>query len=338
MQGWQCLQTVASSESKLVIYGAIGANVLIAAAKFVAASVTGSSAMISEGIHSAVDAANGGLLLLGVKRSLKPADGTHPFGYGKELYFWSFLVSIIIFGLGGGMSLYEGVMHLRHPSALSDPTWNYAVLAISFVFEAVIWVMAFRHFQNTRPKGLTAMETIRRSKDPTQFLILFEDTAAIIGVVIAAAGIAIGHAMGNPYVDGVASILIGLVLAGVAVILAVETKGLLLGESADRTQTESIQRIAAADPAVEHAGSALTMHFAPDNVLLNLSIHFRRDLSITDLEAAIARLEQNIRTAHPQVQHIFIEAESLKVRATDSEIGLRGLQREAGIHSQDHDS
>lgn len=303
---------MATSESKLVIYGAIVANFLIAVAKFIAASITGSSAMISEGIHSVVDAANGGLLLLGVKRSLKPADATHPFGYGKEIYFWSFLVSIVIFGLGGGMSIYEGVTHLLHPSELSDPRWNYAVLAFAFVFEAVVWVMAYRHFQRSRPKGLSILTTIRRSKDPTQFLILFEDTAALVGVVIAAAGIAIGHALQNPYADGIASILIGLELAAVAVLLAIETKGLLVGEGADRDQTLSIQRIAAADPAVERAWAPLTMHLAPENIRLNLSIRFRRDLSMADLEKATARLEKNIRKEHPQVQRIFIEAEAVQ--------------------------
>lgn len=303
---------MAESDSKLVIYGAVTANLLIAAAKFTAAAITGSSAMISEGVHSVVDTANDALLLLGQHRSAAPADPAHPFGHGKELYFWSFLVAIVIFGIGGGMSIYEGILHVLHPSPMANPKWNYVVLGASFVFEGASWVISLRHFQRATPADRGVMEAVQRSKDPSEFMILFEDSAALIGIVIAAGGVGLGHALRNPYIDGVASILIGLVLAGVSWVLAVETRGLLLGESMDHEETRDIRRIIDADPAVERSGTPLTMHFGPDNVLLNLSIEFRNGLHTDQLEEAIARIEANIRKAHPDVKRIFLEAAALR--------------------------
>lgn len=303
---------MAESDSKLVIYGAVTANLLIAVAKFAAAALTGSSAMLSEGVHSVVDTANDALLLVGQKRSRRPADPEHPFGHGKELYFWSFLVAIVIFGFGGGMSMYEGITHVLHPTAMTSAKWNYVVLALSFLFEGASWLISLRHFRRATPKDRGVLESVRRSKDPADFMILFEDSAALIGLVIAALGVGLGHMLHNPYIDGIASILIGLVLAAVAWVLAVETRGLLLGESMDHEAARDIRRIIESHPHVERAGWPLTMHFGPDNVLVNLEIEFRDGLDTDQLERTIAGIEADIREKHPDVRRIFLEAGALR--------------------------
>lgn len=306
---------MAESDSKLVIYGAITANLMIAVAKFGAAVLTGSSAMISEGVHSVVDTANDALLLVGQNRSRRPADPDHPFGHGKELYFWSFLVAIVIFGIGGGMSMYEGITHVLHPSAITKAKWNYIVLAVSFLFEGASWVISLRHFRRATPADRGVLEAVQRSKDPADFMILFEDSAALIGIVIAAAGVGLGHALHNPYCDGIASILIGAVLAAVSWVLAVETRGLLLGESMDHEAAKDIRRIVEAHPHVQRIGTPLTMHFGPDNVLVNLEIEFRNGLDTDQLEETIARIESEIREKHPDVKRIFLEAGALREKA-----------------------
>ena len=220
-----------STESRTAIFAAIAGNLAIAATKLIAAFFTGSSAMLSEGIHSLVDTGNGGLLLLGLRKSQKPADANHPFGHGKELYFWSLVVAILIFALGGGMSVYEGVTHLSH-AQLHDPTWNYVVLGFAIVFESFSFYFAYKAFRKEM-SGQGVFKTIRASKDPTTFTVLFEDTAALLGLVVAFLGIFLGHQLNNPYLDGVASIVIGVILAVVAGFLAFESKGLLIGEGVD---------------------------------------------------------------------------------------------------------
>jgi cation diffusion facilitator family transporter len=267
--------------------------------------------MISEAIHSLVDTGNGLLLLLGIRRSQKPPDQAHPFGHGKELYFWSFLVAILIFGVGGGMSVYEGIVHLQAPHVIEDPTWNYWVLGVALVFETGSIVIALREFLRMKKPGVGLWRAIRTSKDSTIFTVLFEDAAAMAGLVTAFLGVFLGHRLENPYFDGAASIVIGVILALVAVFLAYESKGLLLGESADPAEVESIRRLAEADPAVEKVNDPLTMHLAPNQVLLNLGIKFRDGISGAELEEAVLRLERKIRERHPDVQRIFIEAESL---------------------------
>jgi cation diffusion facilitator family transporter len=273
--------------------------------------------MLSEGIHSVVDTGNGLLILLGIRMSKRPADAGHPFGYGKELYFWTLIVAILIFAVGGGMSVYGGIQHLRHPIPLTDPTWNYAVLGFAVVFEGFAWIVAFKEFRVTN-KEPNIWKAIRASKDPTIFTVLFEDSAAMLGLLVAFLGIFFSHQLNNPYLDAVASIFIGLILALVAILLAYESKGLLVGEGADKATVASIIKIAESDPAVERVMPPLTMHFGPHEILVNLDIKFRPGISAEEIEAAVDRLEAGIRKAHPDVKRIFIEAESITATRRDA--------------------
>jgi cation diffusion facilitator family transporter len=311
--------STSSSERPITVYGAIAANAVIAVSKFVAGTISGSSAMLSEGIHSVVDTGNELLLLLGIHRSRKPADELHPFGYGQELYFWSLIVAILLFGLGGGMSIYEGISHLRHPVEIRDPIWNYGVLGIAFVAEGTSWLIALKKLLAKRQPDQSLWRALRASKNPAVFVVLAEDSAALAGIVIAFLGVLLGHRLGNPYLDGAASIAIGLILTTVAAFLAYESRDLLLGESADESVVRSIYELAGADPAVRSVSRPLTMHFAPEQVLLNLDIEFQPDLSAADVTAAVDRLEANIRQAQPQVKRIFIEADSLPGAGGDEE-------------------
>ncbi|MGH7445148.1 MAG: cation diffusion facilitator family transporter, partial [Longimicrobiales bacterium] len=266
------------ASSKTAVYAAIVGNLAIAIMKFAAAGVTGSSAMLSEGIHSLVDTGNGGLLLLGIRLSSKPADAAHPFGYGKELYFWSLVVAFTIFGVGGGISIYEGVLHIIHPRPLADPTWSYVVLALAFAFESVVLVIALKAFlEMKRDQGF--WQSIRTSKDPTTFVVVFEDTAALLGLAVAFLGIYLAHRFQNPYIDGASSIVIGTILCAVAGFLAYESKSLLVGEGADPQTLANVKALAEADPAVERIQSPLTMHFGPNTVLLTMDVRFRTSAS-----------------------------------------------------------
>src|SRR5436190_7135379 len=300
-----------ASESKTAIVAAIAGNLAIAVTKLIAAYATGSSAMLSEGIHSIVDTGNGGLLLFGMRQSRKPPDAIHPFGHGKELYFWVLIVAILIFALGGGMSVYEGITHIRHPHS-ADPTWNYVVLSCAIVFESISFFFAYRVFRTELKGDRTIFQTIRASKDPTTFTVLFEDTAALLGLLVAFAGIFLGHVLENPYLDGAASIVIGLILGVVAAFLAFESKGLLIGEGVSPRTLSSIRALAGKDDAVAEVKKALTMHFGPNEVLLALEVRFKRHLRATQIAEAINRLENRIREKHPEIRHIFIEAKSLK--------------------------
>ena len=297
-------------ESNNAIYAAIVANLAIAATKFTAAAFTGSSAMISEGIHSLVDTGNGGLLLLGQRRSKKPPDAEHPFGYGKELYFWALMVAIVIFAVGGGISAYEGLLHILHPVPQENPLWNYIVLTLAFVFESVSLFIAVRSFMRIKG-GAPWWKAIQRSKDPTMFTVLFEDSAALLGLLVAIAGVYLAHRFNNPYFDGGASVVIGILLAAVAGLLGYETKGLLIGEGADRETLEDIRRLVESDPGVERLNRSLTMHFGPDTVLLAMDIQFRHNLSAAEVEKTVDRIEANILQHHAEIKHIFIEADSL---------------------------
>ncbi|HWO41427.1 MAG TPA: cation diffusion facilitator family transporter [Candidatus Eisenbacteria bacterium] len=298
------------AESKIAIYAAIAGNAAIAATKFTAAAFTGSSAMIAEGIHSLVDTGNGALLLVGLHRSAKPADSVHPFGYGKELYFWTLIVAMLIFGVGGGVSIYEGILHLLHPSPLEDPFWNYVVLGIAIVFEAIVFVVAYRQFQKVKG-GQTAWQTIRSSKDPTTFVVLFEDAAAMAGLIAAAVGIFLGHYFHNPYFDGAASIVIGSILAAVALFIGYEAKGLLVGEGADAETLAGIKDLVETDRAIKSVERPLTMYFGPHAALLTMDVQFHQSLSGKEREAAIERVEKAIRGRYPDIRHIFIEARSI---------------------------
>jgi cation diffusion facilitator family transporter len=295
----------------LAVYAAMVANFLIAVTKFIAATFTGSSAMISEGIHSLADTGNQALLLLGVRNSQRPANATHPFGQGKELYFWGLVVAMVLFGVGGGMSIYEGISHLQHPSELTDPTWNYVVLGIALVFEGISWGFAMHEFLPSKEPEQTLWQALRASKDPTIFVVVFEDSAALLGLLFAMGGVFLSHQLQAPAYDGIASILIGLLLSVVAIYLAYETRSLLIGESADSDLVRSVQSLAEADPDVVTAGPPLTMHFGPDEILINMDLQFARGLSGDELVSALNRVERQIRERHPQVSHVFIEAGSV---------------------------
>jgi cation diffusion facilitator family transporter len=304
---------VAAGGSKAVIYAAIGGNLAIAATKFAAAAATGSSAMLSEGVHSLVDTGNGLLLLWGLRRSSRPPDEGHPFGHGKELYFWTLVVAVLIFAVGGGVSLYEGIEHLRHPRPVVNPVVNYVVLGLAAVFEGFAWAVAFREFRRTKgERGYLA--AVRASKDPTTFTVLFEDTAALLGLAVAFLGVSLGHALGLPVLDGAASVVIGLILGAVAVFLARESKGLLIGEGLDPRTRAEIEKFAADDPDIDRLVRALSMHLGPDEVLLTLEVEFRPGLSAAGVAAAIDRLDRAIRGRHSEVRHLFIEAQCLAAR------------------------
>jgi cation diffusion facilitator family transporter len=297
-----------ASESKKVIIAALIGNTLISITKFTAALITRSSAMLSEGIHSLVDTGNQILLLYGLKQAKKPADENFPFGRGKEVYFWSFIVAILIFALGGGISIYEGIQHLRYPNPISNPLINYIVLGLALLFEGAAWYFAFRGF--TRAKGKWGyLEAIQRGKDPSMFVVLFEDTAAMLGLLVAFVGIALTQITGIPYFDGTASIVIGLILIGTAVWLAYETKSLLIGESANRPVIKGIREILKSNRLVEYVNEVLTMHMGPDFILANLSVDFRDHATADDIESVIAEMDQAIKKQYPQIKRIFIEAE-----------------------------
>jgi cation diffusion facilitator family transporter len=307
--------------SKTAVVAAVVGNFIIAVIKFVAAGITGSSAMISEGIHSLVDTGNGGLLLLGMNRAKRPADEDHPFGHGKALYFWTLVVSVSIFGIGGGMSLYEGISHIRHvaPGAtMSDPTANYIVLGIAMLVEGWSFSVALREFLKVKgTKG--AWEYIRGSKDPSTFTVLLEDSAAMAGLVFAFLGVFFGHLLGNPYLDGVASVAIGAILMGVAFVLAFETKGLLLGEGVDPETLADIRKRVLGDPAVEGVGDILTMYIGPYALLVNLGVQFRSGSTTEEIHDAIGRIETDLMGAYPACTRIYIEAESLRPALTTAE-------------------
>ena len=306
-----------AAESHRAITAAILANVAIAATKFTAAAITGSSAMISEGIHSLVDTGNGGLLFLGIYKSRKPADEEHPFGYGKELYFWSLIVALVIFAVGGGISAYEGLLHILHPVPQKNVYWNYLILALALIFESISFFVAAKSFMPLK-KNHSWWRAIHRSKDPASFTILFEDSAAILGLLIALAGIFLADRYDNPIFDGGASIVIGALLAAVAMLLGYETKGLLVGEGADRETLDDIRRLVRADPVVLDVNRMLTMYFGPNTILLAMDLRFRKNLSGREMEESIKRLESQIRRRHDKIQHIFIESDSL-VPPDDSE-------------------
>ncbi|MGI4833060.1 MAG: cation diffusion facilitator family transporter [Janthinobacterium lividum] len=300
-----------TSSSKLALYGGIAANVAIAISKFVAAYFTGSSAMLSEGIHSLVDTGNGGLLLYGIRQSQRPADAQHPFGHGKELYFWSLIVAMLIFAIGGGMSFYEGIKHLSEPEPLTEPLWNYVVLGVSILFEGSAAWLAIKALYE-RPTGQGGFwQALTTSRDPAVFASVLENVAAVAGLVIALLGVYFGHSLQNPYLDGAASIVIGVLLMGVAVLLVARTKALLVGEGANEALSQAVQTLAAATPGVVQVRPPLTMYLGPDDAVLALDIDFEDTLTAGQVEQAIVRVQEAVRAQYPEFKRIFIEAKSL---------------------------
>ncbi len=300
---------MAAHSSRKVIYAALAGNALIAVTKFAASWFTGSSAMFSEAIHSLVDTGNQALLLYGLKRAQRPPDEMHPFGYAKEIYFWAFVVAILIFAVGAGISIYEGVHKIQQPVTMTSVYVNYIVLGFAILFEAGAWSIAWREFNATRG-GRGIFQALRAAKDPSIITVLLEDTAATLGLIVALIGISLGQWLDLPVLDGVASVVIGVILALTAAVLAFETKALLIGEAASPEVVARIRRIVSAQKTVQRANEILTMHLGPTDALVNLSVDFRDGLDSAAVEEAISRMEREIKQACPEVSRVFIEAQS----------------------------
>jgi len=292
----------------IVLYGALIANLGIAIAKFVASAITGSSSMLTEGVHSLVDSGNQVLLLYGQAKAKRPPDAAHPFGYGRELYFWAFVVAILIFAVGAGVSIYEGVVHIAEPEPLRSPTINYVVLGIAVILEGTSWAIAVREF-NAKRGASSWWQSVRASKDPAGFIVLFEDSAALLGLMIAGLGIWASHHFGDPRIDGVASVLIGAILAGVAMLLAREAKGLLIGESADVEIVGTVWRLLDQRPEISAVNHVRTIHTAPDAVFVAISADFRDDITLGKAESVIEEIETGLKAAIPALTSIYIRPE-----------------------------
>ncbi|MEK5754967.1 cation diffusion facilitator family transporter [Acinetobacter variabilis] len=303
---------MSSESNKIVVYAALFGNLAIALVKFVAAYITNSSAMLSEAIHSVVDTLNEILLLYGMKKAEQHPDAHHPFGYGRELYFWAFIVALMVFALGAIVSIYQGILHIIHPEEMQDPMINYIVLGIAILCEGFSWTVALRTFRKMKGK-MGYFEAFRRSKDPTTFTVLFEDTAALVGLFIALTGIFLAHQLNIPELDGAASILIGVVLAVSAWLLARETKGLLLGETADPRLRENVLNIAQQDAAVYSANGVLTEQMGAHQVIASLSLEFKDDLTSDEIEACVNRIEAQIKQLHPEIITLFVKPQTKAV-------------------------
>lgn len=303
---------MSSESNKIVVYAALFGNLAIALVKFVAAYITNSSAMLSEAIHSVVDTLNEILLLHGMKKSQKRPDALHPFGYGRELYFWAFIVALMVFALGAIVSIYQGIQHIIHPEEMRDPMINYIVLGIAILCEGTSWFVALKAFRKHKGK-MGYFEAFRRSKDPTTFTVLFEDTAALIGLFIALVGIFLAHQLNIPELDGAASILIGVVLAVSAWLLARETKGLLLGETADPKLRENVLLTAQEDIAVFSANGVLTEQIGAHQVIASLSLEFMDNLNSDEIEACVNRIEAQIKQIHPEIIALFVKPQTKAV-------------------------
>jgi len=302
-----------AGSSKIAIYGAIAANSAIAVSKFFAAFFTGSAAMLSEGIHSLVDTGNGILLLFGIKRSQRPPDNKHPFGYGNEIFFWSFVVAILIFSLGGGIALYEGIRHIIHPRELQNVQWNYVVLILAMIFEGSALRVALKQFNlNRRKKNFFA--ALKDSKDTTTVAVVVEDSAALYGLIIALLSVFLGHVTGWVYFDGIGSVLIGVLLLSVSIFFAIECKALLIGEGLMAGNIEKIEEILRKDSRVTSFKRPLSLYFGPNEVLVNLDVHFIDGLNSDEIEDAVDQIEVYIKAAVPKVNRIFIEAETIRRR------------------------
>jgi cation diffusion facilitator family transporter len=302
-----------AGSSKIAIYGAIAANSAIAVSKFIAAFFTGSSAMLSEGVHSLVDTGNGILLLFGIKLSKNPPDDKHPFGYGNEVFFWSFVVAILIFALGGGIAIYEGVRHILHPRQLENVQWNYVVLILAMIFEGAALRVALKQFNASR-RNKPFMRALKDSKDSSTVAVVVEDTAALLGLMIALLSVLMGHLTGWPYFDGIGSVLIGVLLVSVAFFFAVECKALLVGEGLLPEEVEKIGQILDEEPRVSVYRRPLSLYFGPSEVLVNLDVHFIDNLNSDQIEQTVDRIEDRIKAALPSVNRIYIEADTIKTK------------------------
>ena len=302
-------QAIRPIDTRKIVIAALIGNLLVAVTKFIAAAWTGSSAMWSEGVHSLVDTSNQLLLLYGIYRASRPPDVQHPFGHGRELYFWSFIVSLLIFALGAGISFYEGMRHIREPVEIIDPVVNYVVLGFSFVFEAATWWVAFKEFCAVVPDG-RYLQAVIRSKDPPAFIALVEDTAAILGLVIALIGTLTANYFAWPMLDGVASVGISALLSTTAVFLARESKGLLLGEPARPEIRQSICRIAENHRGIEEVGTLYTVHQGPRQIVAALNVKFAKGLDADAIHRIVDDVEAAIKGAHPEVVALFVKPDA----------------------------
>ncbi|MEO0618590.1 MAG: cation diffusion facilitator family transporter [Pseudomonadota bacterium] len=318
--------------SKKVIYAALIGNGLIAISKFAASAYTGSSAMLSEAIHSCVDTGNQVLLLFGLKRAARQPDEDHPFGYGMELYFWAFVVAILIFAIGSGISIYEGVQKLLHPHPMTAPWVNYVVLILAMIFEGVAWTIAYKEFNKTRG-DMALMEAVRKSKDPTLFTVLFEDSAAMAGLIIAFVGVFGAHMLGLEWADGIASVTIGIILAITAMVLARETKGLLIGEAANPLTSRRVRQIIGSYPEVRHLNELKSMHLGPADILMVVSVDFHDDIGSTRVEEIVSSIERDAKADHPEITRLFIEVQSQEdhAAAVAAARDALGIREEDGI-------
>ena len=308
-------ESPASTSTTAIVIAIVG-NLAVAVIKFVAAGFTGSSAMLSEAIHSVVDTGNDALMLLGVYKSRLPPDFDHPFGHGRELYFWTLIVAILIFAVGGGMSAYEGIAHIAHPTLPRNSAWSYAVLGLAFVFDGTSWFFGWKAFSAEKGRrGI--LETIHNTKDPTSFSVLLEDSAALLGLLFAFLGIFLGRLLGLPYLDGAASIVIGMLLCVVAVLMVYESKGLLIGEGLDRETLKSARALVEADPAVERVQHLHTLYLGAHEVLLTIELRFRSTISALEVRQAVTRMKREIQARHPDVTRIFFGAESISGEEPD---------------------
>ena len=299
-----------AQEAKTAVVAAILGNLAIAVTKFFAAAFSGSSAMLSEAIHSLVDTGNGALILLGIRNSRKPPDLEHPFGHGRELYFWTLMVGVLIFGVGGGMSLYEGITHLVDPAPIENVKWNYIVLGISMVFESTTWYFGWKAFTKER-RGRGVLEAIHDTKDPTSFSVLLEDSAALVGLVVALLGIFLSQWLHEPYFDGAASILIGGLLCTIATVMVYESRGLLIGEGVDRETLKKLRKIVEEDKDVAHVQHLHTIYQSPRSVFVVIQLRFKDSISAVEVRKAVRRIEANLRECYPEIKYVYFGAESI---------------------------
>ena len=299
-----------AGETRTAVVAAVIGNLAIAATKFVAAAFSGSAAMLSEAIHSLVDTGNGGLMLYGLHRSRKPADEDHPFGYGHEFYFWTLIVGILVFALGGGMSIVTGISHLAEPHPPQNAAWNYAVLAIAAVFEGGSWYFGLKAFQSEL-RGRGVFETIRASKNPASFAVLLEDSAALLGLAMAAVGIFLAEKLDAPWIDGASSIAIGVLLSLVSFVMVFESKELLVGEGMEKPTLRRLRAIVLAEENVECVDRLTTLYLGPEEVMLAIALRFRTDTPLTGIRESIVRMKQKIQARYPRIKHIFIDSAAI---------------------------
>ncbi len=300
-----------SQEKPIAVIGALIANLVIAASKLVIALITRSSALLSESFHSFVDTGNEVFLLIGIHQSKKPPDETHPFGYGKELYFWSLIVAVMLFGVGGGFAIYEGITHLISPENARDALWNYIVLGIAAVFESISFYLGVKQFSNQKGNR-NMLRALIHSRDPSLVTVIMENTADLLGILIAFLGIFISQRLNSSVPDGIASILIGLVLAVIAVFLISQSRALLVGESARPSVLRNLRETALSIPEVTSVEKLLTMQLGPHQILLNMEVTFNKDLSPSDIGRLIDELEQKIQQKYPEIQEVFVDVARLK--------------------------